>query len=80
MRPIDFTPQEVLTYLPSGWQITDEALHGTWLESRQQWQLNVQDGADVNWLLQVPGKDVAKLGRIEALKLAFIRIRSHGLA
>ena len=79
MRPIYFTPQEILTYLPCGWRVSDPATHGTWLEPRQVWQLRLQDGADVDWLLEVPYKEVANLGRIEALRIALTRLQTEGL-
>ncbi|MEE8368402.1 MAG: hypothetical protein V3S30_08790 [Thermoanaerobaculia bacterium] len=79
MQPFHFTPQEILTYLPCGWRVSDQATHGTWLESRQVWQLRLQDGADVEWLLQVLPKEVADLGRIEALRIALTRLQTEGL-
>ena len=80
MQPLHFTPQEILNYLPCGWNVSDPATHGSWIEGHKVWQLKLQDGAEVDWLLQVLSKEVAELGRIEALKIAFARLINCGLS
>ena len=61
-KPVVYTELEIRSYLPSGWGIHD-ARSGRWDAKEASWGVDVYDGADNVWKLEVAGADAAKAGR-----------------
>lgn len=73
-RSPDYTPQEIRSYLPGGWNLVDEAEDGTWDPRRGVWAVPVRDTTDLEWSLRVTAKDLETLGRLAALRSAAERL------
>jgi len=76
-RSLTYVPDEIKSYLPSGWSLIDEA--GRWDPKRATWTIRVLDVADQDWPVAVKAADAEKLGRMAALKLAMDRVYREGL-
>jgi hypothetical protein len=66
--PVSYLPQEIRSYLPSGWDLTSET--GRFDPKRGKWRISVLDGAENEWDLEVASKDADQLGRMPALRRA----------
>ncbi|MCB9378019.1 MAG: hypothetical protein H6511_04565 [Holophagales bacterium] len=77
-KPVVYTELEIRSYLPSGWGIHD-ARSGRWDAKEASWGVDVYDGADNVWKLEVAGADAAKAGRLEALKASIDKIERKAL-
>lgn len=71
--PVAYTPTEIRSYLPSGWGIASPD-SGSWDAARQRWTIEIYDGADNAWTVEVGSADAARDGRMEALKASIDRI------
>lgn len=67
---LDYTLQEILSYIPTGWSVYPDA-RGAWDARRDQYRLRVLDGAEMDWDLVVSAASAREHGRIEALRQAF---------
>ena len=76
-RALSYVVDEVRSYLPSGWSLTEPA--GSWDARRRAWTFGVLDAADQDWSVAVKAADAEKLGRLEALKRALDRVWREGL-
>lgn len=74
---LSYIPDEVKSYLPSGWSLVEEA--GRWDAKRATWTIRVLDVADQDWPVAVKASDADKLGRMAALKVAMDRVYREGL-
>lgn len=72
-EPLHYTEAEIRSYLPSGWDLIGERLD-PWDPKKKVWRATVIDNVDFDWPLEVEAGDVAKLGRLEALRQAFDRL------
>ena len=62
---LSFTDLEVRSYLPSGWGIVPGAT-GTWSAGNRTWTVDVYDGADHVWPVDVTAADAWARSRAEA--------------
>lgn len=77
-KPVVYTDVEVRSYLPSGWGIQGPR-SGRWETKAQRWAIDVYDGADNVWTIEVTASDAAKAGRLEALRATIDRIQRKAL-
>ena len=70
--PLHYSPIEVRSYLPSGWNL--EEAEGSYDERKRRWRIRVQDVSELDSHLTVEAKSVEKLGRIPALRAAIDRL------
>lgn len=63
---VAYLPQEIRSYLPTGWDLTSET--GRFDAKKGRWRITVLDGAENEWPLEVASKDADKLGRMPALR------------
>jgi hypothetical protein len=66
--PVDYSTQEIESFLPSGWSLAGPP--GSWDGKRGAWSVLVRDGAEQEWKLAVKGAEAEKRGRLDALKRA----------
>jgi hypothetical protein len=78
LPPLLYTETEVRSYLPSGWGIVPGA-SGRWIPKQGLWTIEVYDGADNTWRLEVPNPSAAKDGRLPALRAAVVRLERRAL-
>lgn len=71
--PVMYTEVELESYLPAGWVLAEGA-SGEWDEKRKAFRVEVLDGSDLDWELEIPKKEVDEHGRIEALRRAVDRL------
>jgi hypothetical protein len=71
--PLSYTETEIRSYLPTGWDLIGDP-EGTWDPKKKVWSARVIDGVDFDWPLEVEADDAGKLGRLEALRVAFDRL------
>jgi hypothetical protein len=71
--PLSYTDVEVRSYLPSGWNLTEDG-PGAWDAKKKVWRTTVLDGVDFDWPVVVKQDDAGSLGRMEALRQAFDRV------
>jgi hypothetical protein len=64
---------EIRSYLPTGWDLIGDP-EGTLDLKKKVWRAQVIDGVDFDWPLVVTLADADKLGRLEALRVAFDRL------
>lgn len=76
-RALSYIADEIKSYLPSGWSLTQDA--GRWDAKARAWSIRVLDVADQDWKVAVKAADAEKLGRLEALKRAMDRVWREGL-
>jgi hypothetical protein len=77
-KPVGYTDVEVRSYLPSGWGIVPGA-RGAWNAKARKWTLEVYDGADHVWTLEVDGEAASRGDRFEAIKEAVRRLNRNAL-
>jgi hypothetical protein len=71
--PLSYTETEIRSYLPTGWDLIGDP-EGTWDPKKKVWSARVIDGVDFDWPLEVEADEAGKLGRLEALRVAFDRL------
>jgi len=76
---IRYTREEILSYLPTGWNLFDPAETGAWDAAETVWRLRVRDGAGVDWQVEVQPSEARELGRLEALRRSLAEIARRGL-
>ena len=76
---VAYTDRELIGYLPSGWNLAEEAEDAQWNARKGTWTLTVTDGAETDWPIVVKAKEVAKHGRLEALRQAMDRVYREAL-
>lgn len=76
--PLLYTETEIRGCLPSGWGIVPEA-GGRWDAKKGFWTIEVYDGADNTWRLEVPHASASKDGRLAALQAAVGRLERSAL-
>jgi hypothetical protein len=72
-EPLSYTETEVRSYLPSGWNLTDDG-PGAWDAKKEVWRTTILDNVEYDYPVVVKPADVKSLGRIEALRQAFDRV------
>lgn len=72
-EPLRYTETEIRSFLPSGWNLTGEAV-GSWDAKKRVWRTMVLDNVDFDWPLVVDAADASSLGRLEALRRAMDRV------
>jgi len=72
-EPLSYTETEVRSYLPSGWNLTDDG-PGAWDPKKKIWQTTVLDNVEYDYPVVVKPADAQSHGRIEALRRAFDRV------
>jgi len=77
-KSIVYTDLEVRSFLPSGWGIHGRG-GGQWDPREGRWSIEVYDGADNVWTIEVAGRDAERAGRHEALRQAIDRIQRRAL-
>lgn len=70
---ISYMETEVLSHLPSGWDLVDGA--GAWDGDREAWVIRVIDEVDFDWDVAIRPDKAEKLGRMEALRQAMDRVQ-----
>ncbi|MEO7795146.1 MAG: hypothetical protein ABIV06_10270 [Thermoanaerobaculia bacterium] len=75
---LTFTDIELRSYLPSGWGIRPNGV-GSWDAAKSTYQIEVYDGTDNLWPLQVTAKAAAASGRLEALKASVDKLYRQAL-
>jgi hypothetical protein len=70
--PFTYTEDELRSYLPSGWDLVD-AEAAAWDPKRRALTFAVVDNVEFDWPVRVVAAEVERLGRMEALRLAFDR-------
>ena len=75
--PLYYTTTEIKGFLPSGWVLLDGAAVAG--RSGSGWTIRVLDIADTQWDLEVGSDQVARHGRLEALKRVVDRVYREAL-
>lgn len=73
-----YTEAEIHSFLPSGWGIVRGST-GRLDPRTGRWSIDVYDGADSAWTLEVEPEDAAHGGRLEALSAVIDRVQRKGL-
>jgi hypothetical protein len=68
-----YTPDELNSYLPSGWNLVDEG-EATWDEKKRRLTFRVMDNVDFDWPVTVSAQDVSRQGRMGALQAAMDQV------
>ncbi len=76
--PIVYTETEIRSYLPSGWGIVPGAAGRRDAQSGA-WSIEVLDGADNTWKVEVDPKSAVGTGRLEALRESVNRLERKAL-
>lgn len=76
--PIVYTETEIRSYLPSGWGIVPGAA-GRRDARSGTWTIEVFDGADNTWKVEVDPGSAARSGRLEALRASVNRLERKAL-
>jgi hypothetical protein len=67
--PIEYTEDELRSYLPTGWELLDGG-RAAWDPKRRALTLRVIDNVDFDWPVTVRAAAVEEHGRLEALDRA----------
>jgi hypothetical protein len=67
--PFDYTPEELRSYLPTGWELLDGGA-AAWDPKKKALTLRVLDNVEFDWPVAVTAAAVAGHGRLEALHRA----------
>lgn len=67
VRPLVYTEVELRSFIPSGWGIVSGQA-GRWDAKGGRWSIEIYDGADNTWKVEVDADEAAGQGRLEALK------------
>lgn len=78
-RPLTYSLVEIHSYLPAGWNLMDADEPGRWDARRESWIVEVHDGADMPWSVEVRAADAARAGRLEALRVAMDLVYRTGV-
>ncbi len=70
---VRYTPEELRSYLPSGWELADDGAV-EWDGRREALTLRVIDNVKFDWPVTVRAKDAAAHGRLEALRRAMDQV------
>jgi hypothetical protein len=73
-EPLHYTESEVRSYLPTGWDLSRDGGAGEWDGEDRVWYLRVIDNVDFDWEVEVEADEVAKHGRLEALRRAIDKV------
>jgi hypothetical protein len=68
-----YTDEELRSYLPTGWELIDGG-EAAWDEKRRATTLRVLDNVHFDWPVTVRAGEVDRVGRLEALRLAFDQV------
>ena len=74
---IYYTPTEIRSFLPGGWVLLDAVVEPT--RRGADWATRVVDIADTEWSVEVGSAEIAKHGRLGALKLEIDRVYREAL-
>ncbi len=77
-KPVVYSELEVRSHLPSGWGIQGRS-PGRWNARAGRWALDVYDGADNVWTIEIRARDVTRAGRLEALRDSIDTIQRKAL-
>lgn len=66
---VDYTREELLSYLPSGWELVGDD-PPAWDPVKRALTVRIIDGADFDWPVVVSADAAGRHGRLEALRLA----------
>jgi hypothetical protein len=72
-EPLQYTEEEVRSYLPTGWDVGRSGA-GEWDPRDRVWRLTVIDNVDFDWEVEVEADEAAKRGRLEALRRAMDKV------
>ena len=72
-EPLRYTETEIRSYLPTGWDLIGDR-EGAWDPKKKVWRATVIDNVDFDWPVEIEAGEVDKVGRLEALRLAFDRV------
>jgi hypothetical protein len=72
-QDLHYTETEIRSFLPTGWDLIGDA-RGSWDPKKKMWRATVIDNVDFDWPIEVEAAQVAKLGRLEALRQAMDRL------
>jgi len=75
---IRYTPSEIRSYLPTGWQLAPGETSGHWDPAQRVWTLTVLDGSHLEWPVTVEPAQAQRLGRLEALRHRLESLRLGG--
>lgn len=78
VRPLVYTDVELRSFLPSGWGIVSDQ-PGRWDAENGRWSVEIYDGADNTWKVEVRAGDAASQGRLEALKASIDTLHRKAL-
>jgi len=76
--PLSYTALEVRSYLPSGWNLTEDG-PGAWDSQKNVWRTMVMDNVDFDYPVEVKPEEASSLGRLEALRKAIDRVHRERL-
>jgi hypothetical protein len=78
---VAYTTTEIQSVLPSGWALLDGALPPPAKKPKRPlaFTARVQDGAEVDWPLEISADAVHRLGRMEALRQAMDKLYREAL-
>lgn len=71
-QDLHYTETEIRSFLPTGWDLI--GAQGAWDPKKKTWRATVLDNVDFDWPVEVRAAEVAKLGRLEALRQALNRV------
>lgn len=77
-KPIVYTEVEIRSDPPSGWGIQGFSA-GRWNAKSGRWAIDVYDGADNVWTVEVGAREAGRAGRLEALRDSIDRIQRKSL-
>ncbi len=75
---LSYTELEIRSYLPSGWGIQPDSAP-RWNAARGVWAIDVYDGADNIWAVEVKADETSRGDRLAALKASFDRLQRKAL-
>lgn len=72
-EPVSYIDLELESYIPAGWTLAPGDTP-RWDEKEKTFRFRVVDTSDLDWELAIPGSEVERHGRIEALRQAVDRL------
>ncbi len=66
-KPLVYTEIELRSFLPSGWGIQPGSA-GRWDARTGRWSIEIYDGADNTWKVEVSAGEAAAQGRLDAVR------------
>jgi hypothetical protein len=73
IEPATYTDLELEGYIPAGWTLAPGE-RPAWDGKRGEYRFRVVDTSDLDWQVVVPGREIERHGRIEALRQAVDRL------